>query len=218
MPFSLQLLLCQHAAQCLGLTLCLLHPLPCLTLKPPSLQSNPHPSHSSLVPNPRSAIIPPTVYLITNMTRGLTLESRKSPLTMVAMDPMSTPDQLPSKVAESKSLSLILGMPRVAAGTVFHRSSLSLATEQSPQPGAARECQQLAIGLTSLNSSSSIPPLVQPRATLTSMTSWLWRALGAQEKETLSWGQVKTTLTRTMLSLTQKVTLRQASLTPIHSH
>ena len=179
--------------------------LPCPTSRPLALQLGSHPSCSSSVPNPRSVMVPLTVYLMTNVTRGLAFESRKSPLTTVAAtDPMSMPDQLPwspgviplpSKVAENESPSSILGMLRVtdvtplpntamlAVGTVFHMSSLSLAMEFSPKPGAKKQYHQLATAPTSLRSSSSIPPLVQPRVTLTPITLWLWRTLGVWEIE-----------------------------------
>ena len=167
MPLCLWLLLCQHAAQYFRLALHLLQLSPCLTSRPPVLQLGSHPSCSLSVPNPGSMIIPPTVYLMTNVTRGLTSESRKSPLITLAMDPMSMPDQLPEslvmiplplKVAESESPSSISEMLRVtdvtplsntamlAVGAVFHMSSPSLAMEFSPETA-----------LTSLSLSSSIP-------------------------------------------------------------
>ena len=89
---------------------------------------------------------------MTSMTRGLTLESRKSQSMMMAMDLMSTPDQhlwllsvipLPLKVAKSESHLLILGMLSMTnltpltntamsvVGTVFNMSSPSLAMEFS---------------------------------------------------------------------------------------
>ena len=172
---------------------------------------------SSLVQNPGSAIIPLTVCLMTNMTRGLSSASRKSPLMMAATDPIRTLDQLPSKVAESESLSLISRMPRVTVGTVYHRSSPSLTMEPSPEPGAIREHQQLATSLTSLNSSSSIPPPIQTKSMPTLTMSWSRRTLGAQETGTPSWGWAKMMPTRVMLSLTQKVTCRWATLTLVLS-
>ena len=50
-----------------------------------------------------------------------------------------------------------------------------------PQPAAAKQCQQLATALTSLSSSSSMLPPVQPRMMLTLMMLWLWRTLGVWE-------------------------------------
>ena len=170
---------------------CTLPPLalPMSDIEASALQLGFHPSSSLLVPNAGSTIIPLTVYLMTNMTRGLASESRKSPSMMAATDLMLMPDQLPSKVAESESLSSISGMPRVTVGTVFHRSSLILATEPRPEPGSVRELQQLVTALTSLNSSSSVLPLIQPRVMPTLMMSWSWGTLEAQETGTPSGGR-----------------------------
>ena len=169
---------------------------PCLTSRLLALQLSSHPLHSSLAPNPRSMIIPQTVHLMANVTRGLTSESRKSPLMMVAMDPMSMPDQLlwlpsliplPLKVAESESLLLILGMQSMtnmtpltntamsAVGTVFNMSSPSLAMEFSPKPGAVKQHQQIA---TVPASPSPLIPQSSQGSTLTLMMLWLWRTLG----------------------------------------
>ena len=146
--------------------------------------------------------------LTTNVTRGLTLESRYSPLMTAATAPMSVPDQLLhllgvipllSNVAESESPLLTSGIQRVtdaisllnmatlAVGAVFHLSSPCLAMNSSPRPRAAKQHQQLATALTSLPFSSSIPPF-QPRVTLTPTTLWRTLAVWGTGIETLSWG------------------------------
>ena len=93
-------------------------------------------------------------------------------------------DTTPIKGGRSESPSLISGMPRVidmiplpntamlAVGTVFYMSSPSPAKEFNPKTAPA-----------SVNTSSSIPPLDQPRVMLTLMMLWLQRTLGEWEIE-----------------------------------
>ena len=72
----------------------------------------------------------------------------------------------------------------LAVGTVSNMSSLCLATEPSPKPGATKQHQQPATAPTSPSPSPSIPPPVQPRPTPTVMLLWLLRTLGVWEIKT----------------------------------
>ena len=75
MPLCLWFPQHQQVAQHIRLTLHLqLSPFP--ASRTLALQLGSHTSCSASPPNPKSMIISPTVYLITNVTRGLTSESR----------------------------------------------------------------------------------------------------------------------------------------------